>query len=669
MATSALANQYLADQAPWALVKTDRERAATVLYVALRAVDSLKTLFTPFLPFSSQVLHELLGYEGWIAGPLEFRTVEEDDGSTHEVLTGDYASWVGSLGAERAAARPEAARAAAALPQARRRASSRARGCGRAPRDRHARAPRRRSRTPTRLSRAPREAGVTRILTVGTDVATAAGARARRARTTGVFAILGIHPHDADDATDGRRRRAARAARASEGGRRRARWASTGSATTRRATRSGALFAPQLELAADSGKPVVIHTRAADDDTLAALDRFDGTRRPALLLVAAPAPDRARARLVRLVRRQRDLPEGGRPPPRRDAGARRAHPRRDRRAVPRAAAGPRQAERAGVRRPHARRARAGPRRGSAPSSSGRSTRTRPSASGSPMNVAPKKRLGQHFLVDENILGVIGRLAELDAGRRRARDRPRARRADALPRRARRARARRRDRPLARAAPRATLATNVDARTSATRCSSTCAARPDATKLVANLPYNVATPLLVESLDGLPDVELWCVMVQREVADRLFAEPEHEGVRRRLGARRSSPPSAPGFHPGLAHRLPAAAERRLGARRLPAHGAAGGLRPRQAASSRAAFAHRRKTLPNSLALAGLATRERAAAGARGDRPRADDPRRGARAGGVRRARRGARDEPSARAGEDQPRARRRAAAPRRQARGR
>jgi methionyl-tRNA synthetase len=96
MATSALANQYLSDQAPWALVKTDRERAATVLYVALRAVDSLKTLFTPFLPFSSQVLHELLGYEGWIAGPLELRSIEEDGGSSHEILTGDYTSWVGS---------------------------------------------------------------------------------------------------------------------------------------------------------------------------------------------------------------------------------------------------------------------------------------------------------------------------------------------------------------------------------------------------------------------------------------------------------------------------------------------------------------------------------------------------------------------------------------------
>ncbi len=87
-------NQYVSDQAPWALVKSDRDRAATVLYVSLRAVDGLKILFTPFLPHTSQQVHELLGHDGWIAGPLEFREIDED-GQTHEVLTGDYASWVG----------------------------------------------------------------------------------------------------------------------------------------------------------------------------------------------------------------------------------------------------------------------------------------------------------------------------------------------------------------------------------------------------------------------------------------------------------------------------------------------------------------------------------------------------------------------------------------------
>jgi methionyl-tRNA synthetase len=96
MRLSSEVNQYISDQAPWALVKADRDRAATVLYVALRAVDSLKTIFTPFLPHTSQELHELLGYEGWIAGPIEFREVAEEDGRTHEVLTGDYASWTGT---------------------------------------------------------------------------------------------------------------------------------------------------------------------------------------------------------------------------------------------------------------------------------------------------------------------------------------------------------------------------------------------------------------------------------------------------------------------------------------------------------------------------------------------------------------------------------------------
>jgi methionyl-tRNA synthetase len=95
MRLASTVNQYVSDQAPWALAKTDERRAATVLYVSLRAVDSLKTLFTPFLPHTSQEVHELLGHEGQLAGPLEFRTVQED-GEAHEVLTGDYRSWVGA---------------------------------------------------------------------------------------------------------------------------------------------------------------------------------------------------------------------------------------------------------------------------------------------------------------------------------------------------------------------------------------------------------------------------------------------------------------------------------------------------------------------------------------------------------------------------------------------
>ena len=95
MRLASLVNQYTSEQAPWALMDEDRERAGTIFYVSLRAIDSLKTMFTPFLPFSSQVLHELLGYEGTIAGPLELSEVGEA-GDEHEVLTGDYESWGGT---------------------------------------------------------------------------------------------------------------------------------------------------------------------------------------------------------------------------------------------------------------------------------------------------------------------------------------------------------------------------------------------------------------------------------------------------------------------------------------------------------------------------------------------------------------------------------------------
>ena len=106
----------------------------------------------------------------------------------------------------------------------------------RAPRDRHARAPRPRSRTPTRRSRVP-----PRPVSRGSSPSARRrrlppGALARRAHD-GVFAILGIHPHDAG-ARPRTTRGDARAARASEGGRRRGRRGSTGSATTRRATSS-----------------------------------------------------------------------------------------------------------------------------------------------------------------------------------------------------------------------------------------------------------------------------------------------------------------------------------------------------------------------------------------------------------------------------------------------
>ncbi len=95
MRLAGLVNQYLTAMEPWKLMNSDRERAGTVLYTALRCVDNLKVLLTPYLPNTSQRLHEALGYTGTIAGRPEFRTLTEDDGSTHDVLTGEYASWTG----------------------------------------------------------------------------------------------------------------------------------------------------------------------------------------------------------------------------------------------------------------------------------------------------------------------------------------------------------------------------------------------------------------------------------------------------------------------------------------------------------------------------------------------------------------------------------------------
>jgi methionyl-tRNA synthetase len=93
MRASTLANQYISEQAPWSIIKTDRARAATVLNVAVRCVDSLKVLFTPFLPFASQRVHELLGYDDVLAGPLEFRDVGGEGDDAHAILTGRYGEW------------------------------------------------------------------------------------------------------------------------------------------------------------------------------------------------------------------------------------------------------------------------------------------------------------------------------------------------------------------------------------------------------------------------------------------------------------------------------------------------------------------------------------------------------------------------------------------------
>jgi 16S rRNA (adenine1518-N6/adenine1519-N6)-dimethyltransferase len=242
-------------------------------------------------------------------------------------------------------------------------------------------------------------------------------------------------------------------------------------------------------------------------------------------------------------------------------------------------------------------------------------------------VAPNRELGQHFLVDENIVRVAGRLAalaaedfvleigpglgvltayladhvrlvhavEVDRGleqhlreRLGGRDNVKLVFADAL------------------TFPLGSLG-------------------PPPTKLVSNLPYQIATPLVAESLDGLPTVATWCVMVQREVADRFFATPGSRSygavsVLVQLTAERT------GLHPvaRTCFQPPPNVDSALVAfRRIREWGDE--LRPLKRLVQ-ASFAHRRKTLPNSVELAGVAGREEAVAAlaaiGRGSRVRAE-----------------------------------------------
>jgi 16S rRNA (adenine1518-N6/adenine1519-N6)-dimethyltransferase len=226
-------------------------------------------------------------------------------------------------------------------------------------------------------------------------------------------------------------------------------------------------------------------------------------------------------------------------------------------------------------------------------------------------IRAKKELGQHFLVDDNILRVIGRLAELDPtdvvleigpglGALTAYLADRVARVVTVEL----------DRTLAQQLGQAVAARpNVELHYGDALTLDLAAVAPDTRKLVANLPYNIATPLVVESLDGLPQLELWCVMVQREVADRFFARPATReygavSVLVQLAAERT------GFHPvsrAVFRPRPNVDSALVAFRRKEL--------PRDYAEIKrivtASFAHRRKTLANSIALTGLASREEAA----------------------------------------------------------
>jgi 16S rRNA (adenine1518-N6/adenine1519-N6)-dimethyltransferase len=121
-------------------------------------------------------------------------------------------------------------------------------------------------------------------------------------------------------------------------------------------------------------------------------------------------------------------------------------------------------------------------------------------------------------------------------------------------------------------------------------------RPEPTAMVANLPYSVATPLILRTIEELPSLRRWTVMVQREIADRLRAGP---------GSRTYGSPSAVAqlacevelvraVDPAVFKPRPRVDSAILRLRRT-----GPGADPETRQLIRAAFAHRRKSLARSL----------------------------------------------------------------------
>jgi methionyl-tRNA synthetase len=95
MSIARAANGYLDQKAPWFQIKEDRARAATTVYVVLRVIDNLKVLFAPFLPFTSQRLHNMLGYEGQLFGRQYTQSFNERERS-HVALCYDAGQATGT---------------------------------------------------------------------------------------------------------------------------------------------------------------------------------------------------------------------------------------------------------------------------------------------------------------------------------------------------------------------------------------------------------------------------------------------------------------------------------------------------------------------------------------------------------------------------------------------
>jgi 16S rRNA (adenine1518-N6/adenine1519-N6)-dimethyltransferase len=237
---------------------------------------------------------------------------------------------------------------------------------------------------------------------------------------------------------------------------------------------------------------------------------------------------------------------------------------------------------------------------------------------SPARSARQRELGQNFLIDRNILDVIERLAEVTegdvvlevgggAGILSERLAATAGHVHVIEK-----DGRLRETLLAAVAPFANVevifgdALAVDLR----------ALAPPPTAMIANLPYGIAATLLIRTIDELPSVGRWVVMVQREVGERFAAAPGTAayGVPSVLAqlsceVKVLRPVSRHVFRP-----MPNVDSVLLGMRRR-ADGD-GGIAQDVAAVVHGAFAHRRKALAGSLALSfprpadGPGVRERA-----------------------------------------------------------
>jgi 16S rRNA (adenine1518-N6/adenine1519-N6)-dimethyltransferase len=215
-------------------------------------------------------------------------------------------------------------------------------------------------------------------------------------------------------------------------------------------------------------------------------------------------------------------------------------------------------------------------------------------------IRPNRELGQNFLVDDNVLAVIGRTAELDAddvvlevggglgilSEYLAQHVSRVHVIESDPR---------LEPVLGEALARYG---NVNLVRGDVMAVDLRALDPAPGKVVSNLPYGVAVPALVRTITELASVSLWCVMVQREIGERLASPPGRKSygvpsviVQLACAVKVVRPISRNVFHPA-----PKVDSALLRLRRI-----APAPSPAVRTLVQAAFAHRRKALPRSLEL--------------------------------------------------------------------